>query len=158
SLLAIYNAQQLEQYAGKNFVIQQVVWFIVGIGILAVIQLVDLEQLYKASTYIFIISVILLVILYFSLTSISAIVDNANSWFNLQTIGIPLSLQPSEFTKIGLIVYLGALVGRHKEKYRQATIKTDMLLLLKIGLVTVLPILFILTEPDLDRKSTRLNS
>jgi len=149
SLLAIYNAQQLEQYAGKNFVIQQVVWFIVGIGILAVIQLVDLEQLYKASTYIYIISVSLLVILYFSPTSIAPIVNNAKSWFNLQTIGIPLSLQPSEFTKIGLIVYLGALVGRHKEKYRQATIKTDMLLLLKIGLVTVLPILFILTEPDL---------
>src|SRR5690625_1534692 len=85
SLLAIYNAQQLEQYAGKNFVIQQVVWFIVGIGILAVIQLVDLEQLYKASTYIYIISVSLLVILYFSPTSIAPIVNNAKSWFNLRS-------------------------------------------------------------------------
>ncbi|MDY0395479.1 hypothetical protein RWE15_14900 [Virgibacillus halophilus] len=51
SLLAIYNAQQLEQYAGKNFVVLQIFWFAVGAGIVALIQLFDLEQLYKISLF-----------------------------------------------------------------------------------------------------------
>src|SRR5690625_479673 len=149
SLLAIYNAQQLEQYAGKNFALQQAIWYVVGICILIGIQFFDLEQILKASLYIYIFGMLLLVALYFSPASIAPEINKAKSWFNLREYGIPLSIQPSEFTKIGLIIYLAAIVSRHKEKYKQPNLKTDIFLLAKIAVVTVLPILFILTEPDL---------
>jgi len=149
SLLAIYNAQQLEQYAGKNFALQQAIWYAAGLFILVTIQFFDLEQISKVSIYIYIFGVLLLVALYFSPATIAPEINKAKSWFNLKEYGIPLSIQPSEFTKIGIIVYLASLVSRHKEKFKKPNLKTDLFLLLKIIVVTVLPIMFILTEPDL---------
>jgi len=149
SLLAIYNAQQLDQYAGKNFVIQQIIWYVAGLMILITIQFFDLEQIYKASLYIYILGMLVLVALYFSPDTIAPRVNDAKSWFNFKEYGIPFSIQPSEFTKVGMIIYLAALVSRHKEKYKQPNLKTDLFLLIKIIIVTILPILFILTEPDL---------
>src|SRR5690625_925451 len=90
SLLAIYNAQQLEQYASENFVLKQAVWFLISIGILAVIQFLDLEQLYKSSIYVYGFGVLILIILWLSPASIAKVINGSKSWFT----GLPgLSLQ-----------------------------------------------------------------
>ncbi|WP_099157751.1 FtsW/RodA/SpoVE family cell cycle protein [Virgibacillus ndiopensis] len=144
SLLAIFNAQQLEQYEGDNFVLKQAVWFCVGIGIVAIIQLFDLDQLYKASMYIYGFGVLLLILLLVSPESIARTINNTKSWFTLPG----LSLQPAEFTKISTILFLAAVISRHKSKYEISTLKSDSLLLIKIVLVTVIPVFFILQQPD----------
>src|SRR5699024_6301815 len=59
------------------------------------------------------------------------------------------SFQPSEFTKMATILYLAAIISRHKEKYKVSTTKTDIILLVKMGVVTGIPLLFILQQPDL---------
>ncbi len=145
SLLAIYNAQQLEQYEGRNFVLAQALFFVVGIGIVIGIQFLDLEQLYKASTIIYIVGVGLLILLWLSPASIAREVNNAKSWFHL----FGFTLQPSEFTKIGLIVYIAAIISKHKEKFKNGTISTDLNLLLKVVAATVPPVLFTINQPDL---------
>ncbi|HLS60024.1 MAG TPA: FtsW/RodA/SpoVE family cell cycle protein [Virgibacillus sp.] len=146
SLLAIYNAQQLEQYASENFVLKQAVWFLISIGILAVIQFLDLEQLYKSSIYVYGFGVLILIILWLSPASIAKVINGSKSWFT----GLPgLSLQPSEFTKIALILFLAALISQHKEKYKVATVTSDIYLLLKIIGATALPVLFTIIQPDL---------
>jgi len=144
SLLAIFSAQQLEQYEGENFVLRQIVWFVAGVLIVAAIQFFDLEQLYKASVYIYGVSVLLLVVLLISPESIARTVNGAKSWFTLPG----LSLQPAEFTKITTILYMGAVISKHKEKYALSTIKTDSLLIAKILGVTALPVFFIMQQPD----------
>src|SRR5690625_1370223 len=154
SILAIYNAQQLGQYPGQNFVFKQLLYYGISISILAALQFIDLEQLYKASLYIYIFGVLMVVALHFSPESIAEPVNNAKSWFNNK---VPfVSIQPSEFTKISLIVFIGALIVKHKEKYLKATVISDLWLILKIIMITSLPVVFILQQPD--RKSTRLNS
>lgn len=145
SLLAIYNAQQLEQYEGRNFVLAQALFFVVGIGIVVGIQFLDLEQLYKASTIIYIVGVGLLILLWLSPASIAREVNNAKSWFHL----FGFTLQPSEFTKIGLIVYIAAIISKHKERFKNGTISTDLNLLLKVVAATVPPVLFTINQPDL---------
>ncbi|MGM8365673.1 FtsW/RodA/SpoVE family cell cycle protein [Virgibacillus sp. W0181] len=146
SLLAIFNAQQLEQYSGENFVLKQTVFFAASIAILAAIQFVDLDQLYKASIFIYCFGVLLLVILHFSPPGIAKEINNAKSWFT----AIPgFSLQPSEFTKIAFIIFLAAMISKHKEKFMKNTLKSDLLLLVKIIISTILPSLFILEQPDL---------
>ena len=146
SLLAIYNAQQLEQYANDNFVLKQALWFLVGIGILAVIQLLDLEQLYKSSIYAYGFGVLILIILWLSPPSIAKVINGSKSWFT----GLPgLSLQPSEFTKITLILFLAAIISHHKEKYKIVTVTSDIYLLLKIIGATALPFLLTVIQPDL---------
>ncbi|MGM8213849.1 FtsW/RodA/SpoVE family cell cycle protein [Virgibacillus sp. W0430] len=146
SLLAIFNAQQLEQYAGENFVLKQTLFFAAGIAVLAAIQFIDLDQIYKSSIFIYVFGVLLLVILHFSPSSIAKEINNAKSWFT----AIPgFTLQPSEFTKIALIILLAALISKHKEKYVQNSLKSDVLLIVKIVVITIIPVVFILEQPDL---------
>jgi len=144
SLLAIYSAQQLEQYDGQNFVIRQIIWFAVGVLIVAAMQFMDLEQLYKASIYFYVAGVVLLFLLLISPESIARTINGAKSWFTLPG----LSLQPAEFAKITTILYTGVVISKHREKYVLKTAKTDFLLIAKIIAVTMLPVLLIMQQPD----------
>lgn len=146
SLLALFNAQQMEQYEDADFVLKQAVFFAAGIAMLAAIQFIDLDQLYKSSIFVYLFGVLLLVILHFSPSSIAREINNAKSWFTV----IPgFTLQPSEFTKIALIIILAALISRHKEKYVQNTLKHDLLLVVKIVAITMIPVVFVIEQPDL---------
>src|SRR5699024_1499512 len=109
-----YNAQQLGQYGTDNFALKQFVYYVIGILLAAAIQFVDLEQLYKSSLYLYVIGVLGVVILYSSLTSIARPVNNAKSWCNAEVM--PLTIQHSEFTKMAVIIFLPAIVVKHKEK------------------------------------------
>ena len=144
SLLAIYSAQQLDQYDGQNFVIRQIIWFVVGVLIVAAIQFMDLEQLYKASIYFYVGGLVLLLLLLVSPESIARTINGAKSWFTMPG----LSLQPAEFAKITTILYTGVVISKHKEKHVLKTIKTDFLLIGKIILVTMLPVFLIMQQPD----------
>lgn len=145
SLLAINNAQQLGQY-NDNFVVKHLVFYMLGIMLAAAIQFVDLEQLYKTSFYLYILGVLSLVILHFSPESIAKPVNGAKSWFN----NLPfISIQPSEFTKLFLILFLAYLIYRHQQKYAQQTIASDLWLIAKIFGVTLIPAFFIWKQPDL---------
>lgn len=145
SLLAINNAQQLGQY-NDNFVVKHLVFYMLGIMLAAAIQFVDLEQLYKTSFYLYILGVLSLVILHFSPESIAKPVNGAKSWFN----NLPfISIQPSEFTKLFLILFLAYLIYRHQQKYAQLTIASDLWLIAKIFGVTLIPAFFIWKQPDL---------
>ncbi|TXL65616.1 FtsW/RodA/SpoVE family cell cycle protein [Cerasibacillus terrae] len=146
SLLGIFSAEHMEQYAGKNFVLKQAVWYTIGIGFVVMLQFPDLDQLKKASPYIYAFSVILLFALFISPASIAEPVKGAKSWFNPK--GLPLSIQPSEFGKIAFILFLAATISKHKEKYELATIKSDIMLLGKIIGILLLPIAFISQEAD----------
>lgn len=147
SILAIYNAQQLGQYPGQNFVFKQILFYGIAISVLAALQFIDLEQLFKTSLYIYIFGVLMVIVLHFSPESIAEPVNNAKSWFNNK---IPfVSIQPSEFTKISLIVFIAALIVKHKEKYVKTTVISDLWLIAKIIMITILPVMFILKQPDL---------
>ncbi|HLS65600.1 MAG TPA: FtsW/RodA/SpoVE family cell cycle protein [Pseudogracilibacillus sp.] len=145
SVLAIFNAQQLGQY-DQNFAIKQVIYYAIGIGMLIAIQFIDLEQLYKSSLYLYIFGVLLVIILHFSPHSIARPVNNAKSWFN----EIPfITIQPSEITKIVFIFFIAALIVKHREKFAENTLNSDLWLIGKIMIATVIPVIFILKQPDL---------
>src|SRR5699024_9489729 len=136
SFLAIYNAQQLDQYPGQNFVSRQIVYYALGIGILIALQFVETEVLFKLATYFYIFGVVILVILNFSPPSLAVPVNGSLSWFNR----IPfVTIQPSEFTKIAMIVFLSMLIVKHRTKYELQTVFTDLWLILKIVLASMLP-------------------
>lgn len=147
SIAAIYNAQQLGQYPGENFALKQTVYYLMGISLLAALQFIDLDQLYKSSIYLYIVGVISVVILHFSPNKIAKPVNNAKSWFNGDMF--PLTIQPSEFAKIALILFLAAIIVKHKEKYIKNTVKSDLLLIGKIIFITLIPVAFIIKQPDL---------
>lgn len=146
SLLAISSAQTTGQYA-MNFIPRQLFWYIVGIIIIGFVMFFEPEQYKKMSWFIYGIGVLLLAILFILPDSLALVAprNGAKSWFHLP-VG---DIQPAEFMKTFYILGLARLITKHNEIYLMKTLKTDFLLLGKIGVTLIIPLAFILTQPDL---------
>ena len=146
SLLAISSAQTSGQY-NTNFIPKQLFWYIVGSVIIGVVMFFEPEQYKKLSWYIYAIGVFLLLILFILPDSLALVEprNGAKSWFHLP-IG---DIQPAEFMKTFYILGLARLITIHHEKNLIKTVKTDIILLVKIGITLIIPLMFILTQPDL---------
>ncbi|MFD4820851.1 FtsW/RodA/SpoVE family cell cycle protein [Peribacillus butanolivorans] len=145
SCIAIYTAQEFGQYEG-NFLFRQVSWYFIGFGMILGVMYLDSEQIFRLNWFIYSLSLFLLIALILSPESIAREINGAKSWFQIPGIG---SIQPAEFTKISLIICLSFLIQKHHNKYVDKTLKTDFILLIKMGAATLLPILLIMKQPDL---------
>ena len=147
SLVAISSAQTIGQYA-TNFIPSQIQWYVVGSIIIAVTMYFEPEQYKKAAWLIYGGGLFLLVMLYILPESmdLAARRNGAKSWFHIPGIG---SIQPAEFMKTFFIIGLARVISKHHEKVTEKTLQTDFMLLLKIGAVLLVPLFFILQQPDL---------
>ncbi|MDV3522435.1 cell shape-determining peptidoglycan glycosyltransferase RodA [Bacillus subtilis subsp. subtilis] len=140
SVVSIYAAGQFGQYGNTNW-IQQIVFYFLGAVAITVLLYFDLEQLEKLSLYIFIIGILSLIILKISPESIAPVIKGAKSWFRIGRI----TIQPSEFMKVGLIMMLASVIGKANPKGVR-TLRDDIHLLLKIAGVAVIPVGLILMQ------------
>ncbi|MEK5503801.1 FtsW/RodA/SpoVE family cell cycle protein [Bacillus sp. FSL M8-0168] len=139
SVVAVYAAQpsfSLLGYPGK-----QLIFYILGIFIIAGFLYFDLEQIEKLSIYVFIMGIVLLIVLKFSPESIAPVKNGAKSWFQLG----PVTLQPSEFMKIGLIMMLASVISKASPKGSRS-MREDVHLLLKIAGYSAVPVGLILMQ------------
>ncbi|WP_456275707.1 FtsW/RodA/SpoVE family cell cycle protein [Bacillus sp. AK128] len=146
SCIALYSAQTTSTQYGENFLLKQIVWYVVGICIIGGIMVFEPDQIRKLSWYLYGFSVLILVILYFSPSSIAPKINGAKSWFSFPGFG---SLQPSEITKVCLIIILSHVISKHNEKRLYRSIQSDFILLGKIILVAIVPMGLVMLQPDL---------
>ncbi|MFC7394109.1 FtsW/RodA/SpoVE family cell cycle protein [Scopulibacillus cellulosilyticus] len=150
SVLAIHAAPPDPSSPGTDFTKQQVFWYIISAVVAFLITLFDYERLRLIHWFLYGFGLLLLL----GLTAASHGVPvpfatashGAWSWYRFPGLG---QIQPSEFMKIFLILSLGHVVTKHNETYTSKSIREDFLLLGKIILVSALPLLLILIQPDL---------
>ncbi|OXT17012.1 rod shape-determining protein RodA [Bacillus sp. OG2] len=145
SCISIYSAQTTGQYK-DNFLLKQIVWWVVGAGIVGTVMTLDSDQLKKISWYAYGLGIALLGFLIVAPSGIAPVINGAKSWYTLPAVG---SLQPSEVVKVFIILALARVITDHHPKYRIKTIQTDLWLLVKIGAVTFLPLMLVMQQPDL---------
>jgi rod shape determining protein RodA len=145
SSIAIYSAQTTGQY-GSNFLLKQIIFYGVGIAIIFGVVTLDSDQLKKLSWYAYGFGCLLLVFLIVAPVSIAKPINGAKSWFQVPFMG---SFQPSEIMKVFLIVALASVISAHHLKTPVKTIQTDFWLMMKLALVTLLPLALIMKQPDL---------
>lgn len=152
SIIAISSAQTTGQYKVNsiplNFVPSQLQWYVVGTIIIAITMYLEPEQYKKAAWIIYGGGILLLATLYFLPDGLSLVErrNGAKSWFHIPKVG---SIQPAEFMKTFFIIGLARIITNHHEKNLHKTLKTDVLLLGKIGVVLLIPLAFIMLQPDL---------
>ncbi|AKG03563.1 rod shape-determining protein RodA [Salimicrobium jeotgali] len=144
SCIALYSAQQSEQY-NDPFVTRQLVFYGLGFIVIAVMMNFDPELYQKASIYLYIFGLLLLIALILAPSSIAPVIKGQKSWFALPG----LSIQPSEFMKFFTIMMLANVISRHNGRFQGKAFTSDVVLLLKIIGVTALPLLLIMQQPDL---------
>lgn len=134
SLAALYNWQELTPKPDE-FVQSQLIWYCIGAVLIFFIRMIDLNQLYLLSFYVYIIAVIVLAVLLVSPESIASRVHGAKSWFQFPGV----TVQPAEFAKITTIMCLAGLIAKHKEKYVNKSFTSDFLLLVKMAIIVAIP-------------------
>jgi rod shape determining protein RodA len=145
SCISIYSAQSTGQYK-ENFLVKQIVWYVVGCGLIGGVITFDSDQLRKLTWYVYGFGLFLLGLLIIAPPSIAPVINGAKSWFKVPGMG---SLQPSEFVKIFVILALARVIEDHHHKNPVKTVKSDFWLLMKLGMVTGAPILLVMKQPDL---------
>ena len=120
-----------------KFVKMQGVFFLIGIFIMLFLSKVDYHIYYKnANTILFICAILLILVL---IPGIGSVRNGSRSWFGIGGFGI----QPSEFAKIGLIIYVSKYLTNNK-KIMKSVIKGVFPILGVIGVFFIL----IMLEPD----------
>ncbi|MEH7749406.1 FtsW/RodA/SpoVE family cell cycle protein [Neobacillus drentensis] len=142
SCLAIYSAQASGQYK-ENFLIKQIFWYAVGSGIITGVMTLDSDQLRKLTWYAYGFGLLMLGFLIVAPESIAPVINGAKNWFKIPGVG---TIQPSEFVKIFIILALARVIEDHHQKNQIKTMQTDFWLLVKIGIVTMIPLGLIIKQ------------
>lgn len=142
-ILMIYNGSSIiafRDFGDKfHYFKEQLTWMIVGYSFLILFSFLDYHILYKLALPILIVAIIILFGVFIPGLGVYAL--GAHRWINLQLF----VLQPAEFVKLSLAIYLSAWFS-HKEKER------FLAFCLLIGLV----LLLIMLQPDMGTASVIL--
>lgn len=146
SIASLYSTTVLIQDDGIGMTLRQVVWY--GVGILAVIVIMqfDSEQLWKISTYLYIVGIIILLLTLLFYDRDMAMSTGGRRWVRLGPLG---TVQPSEFVKIPYILMLAKTVTKHNAFYKARIYRTDFILLGKLAFLSLLPITLVFMQNDL---------
>ncbi|MGN1310854.1 MAG: FtsW/RodA/SpoVE family cell cycle protein [Clostridia bacterium] len=102
-LIALYSATTSTEFGEFK---KQIIWIIIGIPLLLMMMFIDYKILARFSVVFYIISLILLLFVLFT-----SKVNGASSWFNIGGF----SLQPAEFAKITVILFLANIMSKMRK-------------------------------------------
>ena len=118
---------------------KQVVAIVIGVIAAGLVLSIDYE-VYLRYWYIFYaISVILLILVLFTNS-----INNARSWFQIEELGI--AFQPSEITKIVMIIMTAKLLANMKKTSMSS--KNKFVYIIMLGTLIMVPIALIVIQPD----------
>ena len=140
SLVSLYQVQLLQ---GEYFVIQQIVWYVIGLGGCFIVSyFLDMDILKRLSLFVYLFFLLLLVGILIAPASISKEINNAYGWYSIGGF----SFQPAESMKIGLILYLAQVISKGTDA--SPSLKEEMWLIGKLTIVTLIPVAVVMQFPD----------
>lgn len=145
SCFSIYSSEKYLPDPPNHYAFKQVRWYFIGIVLSACVYVLDFEQIKKISLFSYVSGILILIALHFAPESIAHKIKGAKSWFSVPGFG---SIQPSEFMKIFLIIFLAKIIVDHNKKYVDRSLKTDFRLIFKVFSATSIPLGLILLQPD----------
>lgn len=155
SLLAIYSAfGMLGEAAGMNYLIKQIMWYVIGFVAVGVMMYLGNDSLYQFAKIGYWILLVLLALLlvdkvYYHFTESDIpffhTANGATSWYKFAGIG---TFQPSEFMKIALIIIIANIIDDHNKDKVSESYEMDFSLILQIAKWALPPIFLILAQPD----------
>lgn len=144
-LVSVYATTHLIQGQDLRPTLMHALWY--GVGALAIIVTMqfDSEQYWKLSRLLYGVGLLLLVLVLLFHDRQLAVETGGRSWFRIGS----LTFQPSEVFKPAYTVFLARLVTEHNNHYERRSVKTDFILLGKIGLVALPPVVLVQLQHDL---------
>ncbi len=134
SIATIYST--LEYIPSSNIFIKQIIFYAGGFLLIFLIMMIKNRFILKFSFILYLINILLLVyVLFFGKE-----VNGSKAWIDFPFIG---GFQPSEFMKIGLILFLAKTVSNDITNK-----KNEFIIILKSIIIFLIPTIFTFLEPD----------
>jgi cell division protein FtsW len=145
-LVMIFSASSAQAYADTHdtayYVKHQILYLIVGLGFAAVAYHVDYRKLRSAAPYILILCILGLVAVL--VPHVGMVVNGARRWIGASAV----SLQPSEFAKLGIVIYLAAALSMRGDRITSLAKG-----LFPLCVPVVIAAMLVLVEPDMGTAS-----
>lgn len=130
SVYNLYSAKvMLKSYS--TYYIKELIWFALGFLIIIISSKLNLDIIFKNSKYIYALGIFLLIITHFFGINI----NGSTSWLKLG----PVSIQPSEFMKIPLIISLRSISLKNYSNTKY---------FIYALIITIIPSVLVFMEPD----------
>lgn len=133
-IVALFSATQETEYDEFK---KQIIWFVVSLIAMVFMMFIDYNLLLKASPVLYGISIVLLIAVLFTTP-----INGATSWFNIGAF----SLQPGEFAKIFVILFLTYVIIKVQRKGQEELNRPTRLLIVLAALAV--PVSLIVKQPD----------
>ena len=134
-LIGLVNLYSATISLKRNFMFSQIIATLLGFIIMFILIAVNIQFLKRLYLPIYIISIVLLILVLIIGTGDSV---GARSWIRLG----PISFQPSEFVKLGMIICLATVIEKNSSKLKEP--KT----LIKVLIFAFIPVGLVLMQPD----------
>lgn len=139
-LLMVYSASNVVALYKYNdrayFIKRQLIFSVVGLLLMFIMMHVSIDKIIKSTNYIFIISVILLILVL--IPGIGVVRGGARSWIGFGSF----SIQPAEIIKVALILFLSKVI----DKIKNSIHKFKMVIMLLLIIVFIFGL--IMLQPD----------
>lgn len=141
SISTIYSAMTYLSPDVGNLALKQAIWYLGGFILIVILFKLKNDYLYRNAWFFYIICNILLL----SLLLFAPEINNSKCWFVIPYVG---NIQPSEFTKISLMLVLSVMISNFRETTNHPTIKEEAIFILKTLIVIFIPSILTFLEPD----------
>lgn len=130
SIYNLYSAKvMLKSYS--NYYIKELIWWVIGFLVIIISSRLNLDIIFKKSKYLYVLGIILLVITHF----FGITINGSTSWLKVGLV----SIQPSEFMKIPLILSLRSISLRNYSNIEY---------FIYALVLTLIPSIIVFMEPD----------
>ncbi len=135
-LFFIYGTGQQNAESFGRFWIKQSVWIVIGCGIMLVLSLIDYRHYGRHAGVIYMSTVLLLI----AVLMFGKRINGARSWL---PVGPGIAVQPSEFSKLGLVIIISWIASRPSTRFR------SLRDLVPYVVLAAIPFALILMQPDM---------
>lgn len=145
-LASLYVASYHNSLSSENpwrEVLQQAIWYVVGIIAVALIMHVKSKWLWKVTPYVYALGLVVMAFLVKFYDQAMFESTGSRNWFRIGSF----SAQPAELMKIAMILMLALVVTQHNVEYQDRTMQTDLQLIGKM-LAVVIPVLTLVMLQD----------
>ena len=130
-IITIGSATKINVNGIQGKFLNQILWLITGVFLMALFAFIDYKKLCKLYIPMYVLNLILLVLV----LAIGSEDNGVKRWI--------FGIQPSEFAKIFIIIYLAKFIDKFKEKINNINI------ILLAGVSVAVPLLLIKIQPSL---------
>ena len=106
SWFTLFTSVEVIEFNTSNILSRQIIFSLVGIVVFFLTTYLSIENLYNLINPLFALSISVLLGLVFT-----APILGVRRWYDLEPIGLPVFIQPSEFSKIILVLFLAKILS-----------------------------------------------